>query len=310
AVLLMGNLLNYAGLVIGQQQNERLLVELIQAGVDEARLRELFEPMLDEADFDLLRAVHIPSRLSDEALELLTDLPRLAGSNAWAVSAKRSATGGAMLASDPHLEVNRLPAIWYEAVLRWNDRYAVGATLPGCPIMGVGRTNDLSWGVTYLKCDTSDYFIEECRQLDGRWQYRRGDTWHDFTVREEPIIIKGEDAYHLQAFDNDLGTLDCDPDDLGEGLHLNMAIMGLHTGTARSVASWSKLLHTRSAIEAMDLVRECPQPTLCWTFADRDGHIGMQSAGWVPRRPAHIHGLLPVPAWDTANHWRGRLPAD
>ena len=24
-----------------------------------------------------------------------------------------------LLAADPHLEVNRLPAIWYEAVLRW-----------------------------------------------------------------------------------------------------------------------------------------------------------------------------------------------
>ena len=308
--MLLGKLLAFNGLAVGQLRQEQLLLELIQAGVRDDRMRELFSPLLNDADFDLLRKVKMARRLSDEALELMADLPYMAGSNAWAVSPKRSATGGALLASDPHLEVNRLPAIWYEAVLRWNNRYAMGATLPGCPIMGVGRTNDLAWGVTYLKGDTSDYFIEECREVDGRWQYRRGDSWHDFKVREEPIIIKGEDAYRLQAFDNDIGTLDCDPDQLGEGLHLNMAIMGLHTGAARSLATWSKLLNIRTAAEAMDLVRECPQPTLCWTFADRDGHIGMQAAGWVPRRPAHIHGLLPIPAWDPANHWRGRLPAD
>ena len=42
SVLLIGNLLSYAGLAVGQQQNERLLVELIQTGIDDTRLRELF----------------------------------------------------------------------------------------------------------------------------------------------------------------------------------------------------------------------------------------------------------------------------
>ena len=32
----------------------------------------------------------------------------------------------------------------------------------------------------------------------------------------------------------------------------------------------------------MDVVRECPQPTLNWMFADREGHIGMQGGGWMP----------------------------
>src|SRR5262249_51841692 len=109
SVLLIGNLLNFGGLAIGQQQNERILLELIQAGIERDALRELFAPLLDNADFDLLAKIKISNRLSDEALELLTDLPRLAGSNAWAVAPERSASGGALLASDPHLEVNRLP---------------------------------------------------------------------------------------------------------------------------------------------------------------------------------------------------------
>ena len=75
-----------------------------------AALKELFSPRLDDVDLELLKDVHMANQLSDDALDLLTDLPRLAGSNAWAVSPSRSASGDALLASDPHLEVNRLPA--------------------------------------------------------------------------------------------------------------------------------------------------------------------------------------------------------
>ena len=34
----------------------------------------------------------------------------------------------------------------------------------------------------------------------------------------------------------------------------------------------------------MDIVRECPLPTLCWIFADSEGHIGRQANGWFPDR--------------------------
>jgi penicillin amidase len=310
SVMLLGNLLNFGGLAIGQQQQERLIVELVQAGVDGERLRELFSPLLDEADLELLKQVKIASRLSDEALELVADLPRLEASNAWAISPDRSATGAALLASDPHLEVNRLPAIWYEVVLRWQDRYLLGASLPGCPAVAVGRTNDLAWGVTHLKGDTSDYFIEDCRLFDGRWQYRRDEEWLDFQVREEPIIRKGKATHTHRVYYNDLGTLEGDPAERGQGLHLLAAWTGSWPGAGRAMLTWTRLAAMRSTREAMALVRDCPQPTLCWVFADQAGHIGMQANGWFPRRPAHCGGLVAMPAWDTRNHWQGKLSSD
>jgi penicillin amidase len=193
SVLLIGNLLSFAGLSVVGQENERLMMELIQLGIDDERLRELFHPYLDGIDFEPLREVRIAKRLSDDALELLADLPRLAGSNAWAVSPARSATNHALLASDPHLEVNRLPAIWYEVALNWgHGEYAMGATLPGTPIMAVGRTRKLAWGVTYMHADTSDYFIEDCRPGGATGcQFRRGTQWHDFQHRQEVIKRRG-----------------------------------------------------------------------------------------------------------------------
>ncbi|HEY2761314.1 MAG TPA: penicillin acylase family protein, partial [Pirellulales bacterium] len=308
SVLLIGNLLSYAGLAVGQQQNERLLVELIQTGIDDTRLRELFDPLLDRVNLELLRRVRTASQLSDEAIELITDLPRLAGSNAWAVSPSRSATGSALLAADPHLEVNRLPAIWYEAVLRWNDGYVLGASLPGCPLFGVGRTRQLGWGVTYMKGDSIDFFIEDCRPGGNTgWQYRRGQEWRDFELRTEEIQRKGGKPETLRVFTNPQGTLESDPDGRGAGYYLSFSWIGNREGASRSISTWLDIIDCRNTAVAMEVVRDCPQPTLNWMFADREGHIGMQGGGWMPKRNPANSGLLPVPAWDEANHWRGQL---
>jgi penicillin amidase len=312
SVLLMGNLLSYGGLAVGQQQNERILLELIQAGVGQDKLAELFGPLIEAADFELLQKIRMPRQLSDEALELITDLPRLAGSNAWAVSPKRSATGSALIASDPHLEINRLPAIWYEAELHWNDeggeQFVLGATLPGCPLFAVARTHDISWGVTYLKGDTSDYFIEDCRPGGATsWQYRRGSQWRDFEVREERIARKGRPSEVMRIYHNPQGTLESDPEPGVDGYYLVNKWIGDELGAGRSIATWLEVVSAPDAATAMDIARECPLPSLVWVFADRDGHIGMQANGWFPRRAREHQGLLPVPAWDERYHWRGRV---
>ncbi|MCH2127255.1 MAG: penicillin acylase family protein [Pirellulaceae bacterium] len=305
AVVLVGKLLSFGGLAISQMQSERLLVELIHAGVSQDGLRELFAPRLDGVDFELIRRVRLSSQLSDDALELITDLPRLAGSNAFAVSPQRSATGHALLASDPHLEVNRLPAIWYEAVICWDDNeYVMGASLPGCPLFAVGRTKRLSWGVTYMKGDTVDYFIEDCRQSgQQKWQYRRGDQWFDFATRSEEIIRKGGDDEAMLVQENAQGILECDPEE--NGLYLSLAWSGNQVGNGGALASWLDIIGSRATAEAMEHARECRQPTLCWMFADREGHIGMQSCGRFPLRGGGYNGLTPIPAWNEENHWQG-----
>jgi len=310
SVLLVGNLLSFGGLAVSQQQSERLLIELIQSGVDEAKLKDLFGPHVEGVDFELIRQVKMSNQLSDEALELLTDLPRLAGSNAWAVSPQRSASGRALLAADPHLEVHRLPAIWYEICLRWGDRYVMGATLPGCPLFAVARTERLAWGVTYMKGDTSDYFIEECRQAEGTWQYRRGDEWHDFQTRDEIIQRKGGEPLSLCVYENPQGTLDGDPDEAGEGYHLSVSWAGSSEGGGRSIGIWLDLVEARYVTEGMAAVRDCPHPSLVFILADADGHIGRQACGRFPIRREGHSGLLPVPAWEEANHWQGTVATE
>jgi penicillin amidase len=177
-------------------------------------------------------------------------------------------------------------------------------------MFAIARTPNLAWGVTYLKGDTSDYFIEDCRREDNRWQYRRGQKWHDFLVRTESIDSKGGKSESLHVYYNEQGTLENDLSNAEDGLYLLTAWTGDHEGVGQSITTWLDLIECDTTRDGMNLVRECPQPTLCWVFADRQGHIGRQANGWFPRRRKGNTGLTPVPAWDERNHWQGWLSVD
>ena len=313
SVMLIGKLLSFAGLTIVEQENERLLLELIQLGVDDERLRELFHPYLDGIDFEPLREIRIAKRLSDEALELLADLPRLAGSNAWAVSPSRSATGHALLASDPHLEVNRLPPIWYEIALQLGRRpIRDGRHAAGLPDHG-RRPHATAWRGASRTCTptraTSSSRIA-ARRPTG-WQYRRGDRWFDFQHRQEVIRRKGDEPIILDVYENEQGILSRTPDRAeGPGKYLSVAWIGEQSDGGRAIGTWLDVIAAPNAAAAMETVRVCPHPSLVWVLADREGHIGLQASGWLPLRGGGNSGIVPVAAWDPENHWQGRVRVD
>ena len=87
---------------------------------------------------------------------ILTGLSR-SGSNAVAVAPSRSASGAALLASDPHLGLS-LPNLWLVAGMRSPSFHAAGMMVPGLPIIGLGRNPDVAWGGTNLRAASSDLF--------------------------------------------------------------------------------------------------------------------------------------------------------
>ena len=126
-------------------------------------------------------------------------------------------------------------------------------------------------------------------------------------MRTEEIKRKSGDAETLHVYSNPQGTLETDPAKSGAGYYLSFTWIGSSEGASQSIGTWLDVIGSRTTMDAMDVAQQCPQPTLCWVFADQDGHIGMQGGGWFPKRNPANSGLLPVPAWDEANHWQGRI---
>lgn len=71
------------------------------------------------------------------------------GSNAFVVSAGRSATGSALFAGDPHLGL-ALPNLWCIVAYRSPTDGAAGLTIPGLPFVLVGRNDRIAWGGTNM----------------------------------------------------------------------------------------------------------------------------------------------------------------
>ncbi|MBT3631175.1 MAG: penicillin acylase family protein, partial [Candidatus Marinimicrobia bacterium] len=114
------------------------------------------------------------------------------GSNNWAVSGTKTASGYPMLANDPHLGLN-LPSIWYEIQLTTPDMNVYGVSMPGAPAVIVGFNKDVAWGVTNAGSDVMDWFEIEFKD-DSYTEYLYMDEWIKSDLRIEEIFVRDGDT--------------------------------------------------------------------------------------------------------------------
>lgn len=111
------------------------------------------------------------------------------GSNNWAVSGEKTASGFPILANDPHLNLT-LPSIWYQVQLNAPGINAYGVSLPGAPGIIIGFNQEIAWGVTNVAADVLDYyqirFKDESHKL-----YWYNNQWKSTSIRLEKIKVKG-----------------------------------------------------------------------------------------------------------------------
>ena len=310
-VLLMLRLLAYVSLTQSQELTERFLIQSILGGTDAdvAALKAVYAPHLDGLDAALLRGGDGVPPVTLQPTPLPFDplcaaaVPHLAGSNAWAVAGHRSASGQALLANDPHLEVQNLPPVFYEVSMGGPDGWCVGVGAPGVPGLLAGRFTHLGVGVTYGFLDQVDFFVEEVRG----GLLRRGDSWVEPDDREEHTIrVKGGEDVHTTLWRSDLGVIEGDLE--VDGRYLCRAWSAEHAPLAPGLHVHEHLLKARDLDEAFDAVGAMPL-SINYVLADQHGRIGIQQAGLAPRRAAGRSGLVPSPAWDDSTHWDGMLPA-
>ena len=246
-IILISRMIGYLTLSQSQGEMERLLIEFVQAGMDEERLNELFPGILGGLDVDLVKKIELQERLVSPPSLWNIAAPLMMASNNWAVSGKKTASGKPILSNDPHLEVNRLPNVWYEMVLKTTAGYAMGGTMPGAPALLVGRNRNLAWSATYTFMDGTDSWIEKCKE--GKY-LREPDKWVDFTEREEIIKRKKKDPVKIVFYENRHGVLEGNPN--REGYYIATAWAPALSG-AVTFDSIFKIFDAKTVTEGMDL---------------------------------------------------------
>lgn len=211
------------------------------------------------------------------------------GSNAAAVSARRSASGGALLASDPHLGI-MLPSNWLAVAMRSPGYHIAGLMIPGLPVVTLGRNRRIGWSGTSLHAASSDLFdvsdlppeaFEVRREaVQVRWSGRREAlvrrTAHGPVISDSPLLqARGGRVLALTWIGHR-------PTDELSAMLAMMRADGWEAFTA--------------AIEGFGA------PAQNLVYADADGRVGQAMAAHLPERP---HGIPPdlVMQPEGLGHW-------
>lgn len=246
------------------------------------------------------------------------------GSNAWAVQT----SGGSVLANDPHLLLG-LPARWYPVSILSPDYEVAGLTLPGLPLVIIGRNRFIAWGVTNMMADESDFFLERIDTARPR-RYWDGVQWRSFERRRDTIHIRGKPPIVVEFLRSQNGPVISD-------VHLFAAPRALFRHSADTTPNpflrryrlsyrwaaaevlsdelWTayQLGRARSWEQFRQALRTWGAPVLCFVYADRKGTVGVAPAGYLPRRDTALPEatwVFPLPGWEPRYRWHGLWSAE
>jgi penicillin amidase len=223
------------------------------------------------------------------------------GSNAWAVSAARTAHGGAVICNDSHRALDT-PNVYWQCRVTCPEFDVAGATFPGIPgFPHFGFNGAVAWAITHTDADNADLYIE---RFDGS-RCLTPDGWVEADFHAERIEVAGSDPVTAHVWRTPHGPVVHGDPSSGYALSLK------YTATCRPDRGFECLLPmltAGSARELADAQQGWTDPVNNLVCADVHGDIGYQCRGLLPVRSSAAHRGLPAPGWDGSCEWTGTVP--
>jgi penicillin amidase len=223
------------------------------------------------------------------------------GSNAWAVSGRRTAHGAAVICNDSHRALDT-PNVYWQCRVTCPDFDVTGATFPGLPgFPHFGFNGSVAWAITHGDADTQDLYLE---RFDGT-RYLTEDGWQEAEVRHERIEVRGGSPVTVPAWATRHGpVVHGNP---GSGHALVLKWTGTHRRN-RGFEVMPAMLTARTAAGLAAAQDGWVDPVNNLVCADAGGHIAYQCRGELPVRSSDGARRLPVPGWDGRCEWTGTVP--
>lgn len=223
------------------------------------------------------------------------------GSNNWAVSGARSATGSPLIAGDPHLPPS-MPGIWYQVGLSCGGRFVRGASMPGLPGVYMGQNNDVCWTFTNAMADVQDLFVEKVEGdrylFEGEWrELERVREVIRVKGRAEPEALEVRLTHHGPIVNEALRADEAEP----------LALRWLALDEPTAFRGMFELLEIGSGTELVRALAGHTSPASNLIWADRHGSIGYKLIGRLPLRKGGCPDL-PKPGWTGEFEWVGTVP--
>ena len=262
--------------------------------------------------FPSLLKQHASVAMPKHSLSPFKSIALSGASNAWAALPGRSASPGTLLANDPHLGLTA-PSIWYLARLELENGGVIGGTIPGLPVILVGRSASLGWGLTTANVDDTDVYIEKLNPANPN-EYQSLDGFVPFFKKQSIIEIKGQKPVTLDMLWTENGpVLPASHYNLGaitpDG-HVTSVAWTLLSGQDTSFEAAFDIMVSGSVQAAMTASQTYIAPGQNLTLADKY-QIAMRTIGALPKRdPRHqSKGRMPTAGWLAVNRWQGMFDA-
>lgn len=226
------------------------------------------------------------AQLSQDALDA-AGMPAFEGSNAWAISGKRTASGKPLLAGDPHIAFSA-PSVWYEAHLTAPGFDLYGHYQALNPFALLGHNAQFGWTLTMFENDDVDLIAEKINPANPNQVSIKG-QWVDLQTRTETIRVQGHDDVQLALRRSPHGPIISDAFKESFG-NTPIAMWWAFLETENPVMdAFYELNRANTRDKARSASEKIHAPGLNVVWANTAGDIGWWAAAKLPIRPAGVN---------------------
>ena len=230
------------------------------------------------------------------------------GSNGWAISGKKTASGNAMLLANPHMPLfgfaQMMEAHLYceetEDTPGWNF---IGAGFYGSPTLALGHNDRLGWTLVTNEPDIADTWKVKFDHPERPLDYWYDGGWRSAESWQETIVVRKSRTVESRSFvfrKTHHGPIVAQ---LEDGSMLAARISGLFDAIPMRqwlhMAQADTLAEFRQALSMMQILY------MNILYADVEGNIQYIYTGRVPRRNPDFDWTRPVDGSDPATEWLG-----
>ena len=229
------------------------------------------------------------------------------GSNNWAISGSKSASGHAMLCGDPHLKLT-LPSVWYELQMTTPELNTYGVSFPGIPGIMIGFNDYIAWSETNGGHDVADWY-------NIKWTDA---TKTKYMVDGQAVAAKIQiDTYYVRdaefpIFDTlritQFGPVTYEAD---SSAYKDMAFRWIAHDKPQSneMSTFINLMKAKNYDQYAAAISGFNSPAQNFVFAAKNGDIGIRCQGLFPIEP-NQQGRFVQDGTQSKNGWKGFVPRD
>ena len=232
------------------------------------------------------------------------------GSNNWAVSGAKTASGYPILANDPHLDLT-LPSIWYQIQLHAPGLNSYGVSLPGAPGIIIGFNQNIAWGVTNVAADVLDFYQIKFKD-NSHQEYWYNNTWKSTKKRFEKIKIRGAtDEIDTVFYTHQGPVVYFQRPKYGKAnnVPLGNALRWIAHDKSNELMTFYYLNRGKNYADYRKALTYYTAPAQNFVFASAENDIAITPNGKFPLKWKD-QGKFILDGSDPGNDWQGWIPAE